>query len=478
MTAKPLLSILMAVYNEEQCITAIFDRVLSAPLPEVSGSAMQRELIVVDDGSTDSSLEVIQEYVRTHPEAPIRVLAHGHNRGKGAAVRTALAEASGEYSIVQDADLEYNPLEYPHLLRPLIEGKADVVFGSRFLAAGERRVLYFWHAVANHVLTTMCNIFADLNLTDMETCYKAFRTRLAQSIPLRSERFGIEPELTIKFARREARIYEVPITYSGRTYEDGKKIGAKDAFAALGVILRYGLSADIYKERGAEILDTLSRAKNFNGWMADTVSPYLGTVVLELGAGLGNLTRVLASKRRHYIATDIDSEHLSRLHARLHHRPNIETAVCDLTKSADFEPWLGKVDSVVCLNVLEHIEDDMAGLRNIYKCLKPGGRAVILVPQGSAVYGTLDEVLGHFRRYSKSELEGKMKSAGYRVERVLEFNRITYPGWYVNGRVLKRRHFSRFQVDLFDRLVWIWRRIDPFIPCPPTSVIGVGVRDS
>jgi glycosyltransferase involved in cell wall biosynthesis/ubiquinone/menaquinone biosynthesis C-methylase UbiE len=472
-----LLSILMPVYNEEEFIDAILDRVLAAPLPEISGTAMKRELIIVDDASTDGSLETIQEYIGSHPSAAIRLIQHERNRGKGAAVRTALAYASGEYSIIQDADLEYNPREYPNMLRPLLEGDADVVYGSRFLVAGERRVLYFWHAFANRVLTTICNIVADLNLTDMETCYKAFRTALAQSIPLYSDRFGIEPELTIKFAKREARIYEIPIGYSGRTYEEGKKIGLKDAFAALAFILRYSLSAGIYKEHGPDILDTLSRAKHFNRWMADTVSPYLGNEVLELGAGMGNLTRLLASRRRRYIATDIDVEHLSRLQARLHHRPNIETAICDLSRTEDFEPWTRKVDSVVCLNVLEHVEDDMSGLRNIRACLKPGGRAIILVPQGPGVYGTLDEVLGHFRRYSKTELEQKMKSAGYRVERILEFNRITYPGWYVNGRLLRRRHFSRFQLGVFDRLVWMWRRIDPLIPWPPTSIIGVGARD-
>jgi glycosyltransferase involved in cell wall biosynthesis len=467
----------MPVYNEEEFIPAILDRVLSAPLPGISGVEMKRELIVVDDASTDGSFETIQEYISRRPDTPIRLIQHDLNRGKGAAIRTALAHASGEYSIIQDADLEYNPREYSNLLMPLLEGKADVVYGSRFLVAGERRVLYFWHALANHLLTTMCNIVADLNLTDMETCYKAFRTTLGQSIPLRSQRFGIEPELTIKFAKREARIYEVPIGYSGRTYEEGKKVGIKDAFAAMAVIIRYALSPDIYKQHGPDILDTLSRAKRFNRWMADTVMPYMGNEVLELGAGIGNLTRLLAPRRRRYIATDIDTEHLTRLAARLHHRVNIETAICDLSRPADFEPWLGKVDSVVCLNVLEHIEDDMTGLRNIHGCLKPGGRAIILVPQGSAVYGTLDEVLGHFRRYSKAELEHKMKSTGYRVERILEFNRVTYPGWYINGRLFRRRSFGRLQLGVFDRLVWMWRRIDTLIPWPPTSIIGVGVRD-
>jgi glycosyltransferase involved in cell wall biosynthesis len=475
---EALLSILIPVYNEEEFLNAILQRVIDAPLPTISGRVMDRELIIVDDASTDGSFDVAKEFISTHPEARIRLLLHKKNRGKGAALRTALEHASGEFSIIQDADLEYSPQQYPSLLRPLVNGEADVVFGSRFLVAGERRVLYFWHALANKILTTLCNIVADLNLTDMETCYKAFRTQLAQSIPLMSERFGIEPELTIKFAKRDARIYEVPIAYFGRTYEEGKKIRGIDAFAALAAILRHGISGRVYKDYGPDILDSLSTASRFNKWMADTVSPYLGDEVLELGAGIGNLSRHLAGRRKRYIATDIDLEHIARLKARLQHRPNVETAVCNLSDANDFRLWRESLDSVVCLNVLEHIEDDIAGLENLYGCLRPGGRAVVLVPQGPGVYGTLDEVLGHFRRYTRSELEQKMNKAGFRFERMLDFNRITYPGWYINGRLLKRKHFSRFQLKAFDRMVWLSRRLDALLPWPPTSIIAVGVRDA
>jgi SAM-dependent methyltransferase len=433
-------------------------------------------LIVVDDASTDGSTEVVEAFIRDHPETPIRLVRHPRNRGKGAAIRTALEHAQGEFAIIQDADLEYNPEEYAKILPPLIEGRADVVYGSRFLAAGERRVLYFWHALANRVLTTLCNIAADLNLTDMETCYKAFRTSLAQSIPIRSNRFGIEPELTIKFAKRQARIYEVPITYRGRTYEEGKKIGAKDAFAALAVILRYWFSGDIYTRNGPDILDALSDADRFNRWMADTVAPYLGPEVLEIGAGMGNLTRHLARRRRRYIATDIDREHLARLEARLQHRPQLATRVVDLTRAADFEEFHASMDSAVCLNVLEHTGDDAAGLRNLYAALRPGGRAIVLVPQGAKNFGSLDVALGHVRRYSRAELENKMSAAGFRVERILEFNRITYPGWFLNGRILKRKTFSRFQLGVFDRLVPAWRRIDRFLPWPPASLIAIGTK--
>ncbi|HEV3196483.1 MAG TPA: glycosyltransferase [Bryobacteraceae bacterium] len=472
----PLLSIVVPVYNEEEFIRAVLDRVLAAPLP-ATGHAQDREILVVDDGSTDGTGEAIQEYIDQHPGAPLRLLRHDRNRGKGAAVRTALDHASGEFTIIQDGDLEYNPREYTRLLAPLLSGDADVVYGSRFVVAGQRRVLYFWHSLANRILTTICNIFADLNLTDIETCYKVFRTPLIRSIPISSNRFGIEPEITVKLARRQARIYEVPISYHGRTYDEGKKIGFGDAVAALGVLVRARLSSDIYKGEGPAILHVLSQANRFNRWMAEVVSPYLGKSVLELGAGMGNLSRLLSPRRRRYVATDIDAEHLTRLRFRLQHRPNLETAICDLTRPEDFAPFRAQMDSVLCLNVVEHIEDDLLGLRNIYSALSPGGKAIVLVPQGQAVFGTLDVALGHFRRYSASELASKMTKAGFRVERVIEFNRVTYPAWFFNGRVLRRRTFGRFQLAVFDWLVPLWRRIDRLLPWPPTSLIGIGVRE-
>src|SRR6478609_10252808 len=223
-----LLSILIPLYNEEDFISELLTRVLKAPLPD----GMERELIVVDDASNDGSLEIAEQFSQRYPET-VRLIRHSRNQGKGAAIRTAVEHAAGEFCIIQDSDLEYDPREYGNVLRPLLEGAADAVYGSRFMAAGERRVLYFWHSVGNRMLTTLCNVFADVNLTDMETCYKALRNSMIQSIPIRSNRFGIEPEITIKLAQRQARIYETPVTYHGRTYEEGKKIGFKDGLQAL-----------------------------------------------------------------------------------------------------------------------------------------------------------------------------------------------------------------------------------------------------
>jgi glycosyltransferase involved in cell wall biosynthesis len=469
--SRRLLSILIPVYNEEEFAGVLLERVLRAPLPE----GLDSEIVVVDDGSSDSSVEVVEQIASAHP-GRIRLIRHERNRGKGAAIRTAIDHAGGEFAIIQDADLEYDPAEYPKLLAPLVEGRADVVYGSRFVIAGERRVLYFWHALANHLLTTMCNMFADLNLTDMETCYKAFRLSLVKSIPLRSDRFGIEPEITIKLAQRQARIFELPISYYGRTYAEGKKIGLKDAIQAFLIILRYGLTRDTYKDNGARILDSLAQTRRFNRWMADTIAPYIGRSVLEIGAGIGNLTMHLSPRRKLYYATDIDEEHIARLSTRFQYRPSLQIRRCDLQCVDDFPDLQGRFDTVICLNVLEHVENDRTGLANIHSALVEGGRAIILVPEGMSIYGTLDKVLGHCRRYSEAELRSKVEAAGFRVETILYFNRVTRPAWFLNGRVLKRETFSAFQLGVFDRLVWLWRKLDRVLPWKPVSLIVVGVK--
>ena len=466
--ASPLLTVIVPVFNEEEFLPEILQRVLDAPLPE----PRTLEILVVDDGSTDGSVEIAASFQEKYPEI-VRLFRHTENRGKGAAIRTALEHARGTFTLIQDADLEYDPRDYARLLEPLVQGRAEAVYGTRFAVGVERRVLYFWNSIANRLLTTFVNFASDLNLTDVWTCYKACRTDLLRSIPIRSDGFGFEPEITIKLAQRQAPIYETPISYHGRTYEEGKKIGKLDAFFAIFTVIRFALQRDIYKDAGPEILDVLSGAPRFNRWMADTVRPYLGPRILEIGAGIGNLSRNLAPRRQRYIATDIDEEHIARLRSRLAHRPNVTIRYCDLSDPAHFDEIESAVDSVVCLNVLEHVDDDMTSLQNIWRALAPGGRAVILVPEGMSVYGELDRVLGHFRRYSERELRAKLEQTGFTVERVIEFNRITRPGWYVNGRLLKKRTFSRFQIWVFDRLVWLWRRLDNVLPWKPTSIIAI-----
>ncbi len=225
-----LLSVVVPVFNERDTIEELLRRVRAVSVP--------KEIIVVDDGSTDGTRSLLEQW---QDEPDLKIVFHPKNLGKGAALRTGFAHADGNVIVVQDADLEYDPSYYPQLIQPIVEGVADVVYGSRFLATGPHRVLYFWHSVANGWITTLSNMFTDLNLTDVETCYKAFRREVIQAIlaTLKEKRFGIEIELTAKVARRKYRIYEIGITYFGRTYAEGKKIGLRDAFRALWCVLRY-----------------------------------------------------------------------------------------------------------------------------------------------------------------------------------------------------------------------------------------------
>ena len=225
------LSVVMPVYNEQATLSEVISRVLAVPL--------EIELICVDDGSADGSREILSQLQVAHPQ--IRVLLQPKNMGKGAALRRGIQEATGDFVIIQDADLEYDPADYPALLHPLLEGKADVVYGSRFQGSGPHRVLYFWHSVANWMLTLISNALTNMNMTDMETCYKIFRREVLQSIPIEEDRFGFEPEITVKIAKRHLRVYEVGISYWGRTYEEGKKIGWKDGVRALWCLLKYTL---------------------------------------------------------------------------------------------------------------------------------------------------------------------------------------------------------------------------------------------
>jgi glycosyltransferase involved in cell wall biosynthesis len=463
------LSVLIPVYNERYLVGELLRRVLAAPLPD----SMERELIVVDDGSTDGTRDLLEKIAAENPTT-IKYLPQAKNGGKGAAIRVAIEAATGEFSIFQDADLEYNPNDYAAMLKPLLSGHADVVFGSRFLSSERRRVLYFWHSIGNYALTTLSNMLTDLNLTDMETCYKVFRTPVLKSIPIRSRGFGIEPEITAKIAKRGLRVYEVPISYDGRTYLEGKKITWRDGYRALAVMLKYWLIDDLYNEKyGHNILASISKAQRFNKWMADiAVRPYLGHRVLEIGAGIGNMTIQLLPRER-YVASDYDDLHLEVLNGLTHHATNLSACRIDAQNPDDFKALRNGVDTIVCLNVLEHIPDSRAALKNMFETLEPGGRVIILVPQGMWLFSPLDKALDHVKRYSPEGLREALATSGFEVEKVFNFNRIGVVGWALNGKLLGRKQMAKYQLKMFDSLVWLWRRVDWLFPWHGLSIVGV-----
>ncbi len=471
MDSRPQLSVIVPVYNEVATVRTLLERVMAVRIP--------KEIIVVDDGSTDgtpAALEEVQTAIPDTPDNRLTLLFRPRNRGKGAAVRAAIGRVTGDIVIIQDADLEYDPSEYPRLIQPILDGHADVVYGSRFVGS-PRRVLMFWHTVGNKLLTLVSNMCTNLNLTDMETCYKVFRADILKRIPIRSDRFGLEPELTAKVAHLRCRVYEVPIAYYGRSYSEGKKIGWKDGVSAAWTIVRFSVRPDIGREdEGFTTLRRVDALRRYSEFQWELMRPYVGHRVLEVGSGIGALTQYLA-KRARVVATDVDPEYLDILRRRYDHEPNVEVRALDLKLLSDNGIPPASFDTVTCANVLEHVVDDEAALRGMRRVLTPGGRVVLIVPALHALYGSIDRAIGHHRRYARRELAEKLRAAGLTVEHMSYFNMLGVAGWFLNARLLRRRTVPGLQARLNDRLVPLLRLERRLSPPFGMSLLAIGRSD-
>ena len=454
----------MPVYNESRTLRTIVAKVLESPVDA------EIELVCVDDCSKDDSLAILNELA--DKDARIKVVAQPVNMGKGKAIRTAIERMTGDFAIIQDADLEYDPNEYPIVLAPLLEGRADAVYGSRFAASEQRRVLFFWHSLGNKLLTLMSNMANDLNLTDMETCYKAVRGDLLKRLRLTSDRFGLEPEITARLAKVGARIYEVPISYHGRTYAEGKNIGWRDGLEALWLIFKFRfIDTRHTTDSGHVTLESLSGAPSISKWYFEQFQPYLGDSVLEAGCGAGNLTNHLIDAD-HLTALDIDDRHVDRVDKRFGHLDNVEVTSGDLDDPDTFASLTRTYDSVLCVNVIEHLEHPEVAAKGFAQVLGSGGHAMVLVPAHDWLFSAADEALGHTRRYDRESLTELMENAGFELVEIREFNRLGVLGWLIN-KALGRTTIGKLQARMFGLLLPLARLIEKFDNLPGLSFIAI-----
>ena len=453
------LSILIPVFNEQSFLARIVERVLAAPLP----GNMKRELIIVNDASTDRTASVIRDLCAKHPE--IRAFDQPHNQGKGAAIRRAIREMSGQYAIIQDADLEYDPNDYQAVLQPLIKGYADAVYGSRFTSREMRRIVHYHHKLANLFLTHLSNWATGLDLTDMETCYKAFRAELLKSIPLRSDRFGIEPEITAKLAKRGAVVYEVPIRYHGRRYDEGKKIGWKDGVSAIWTIVKYRLIDDCYEpEADTSQRQMMAYARNYTRWVAKMAAQRCGERIIELGAANGHVSRFLPQREK-LIVTDDNSHHIKVLQNQFDGNQTVDVVQLDATLPDEVEKYSQKqqFDTIVYLDQLAKSDNEITILTGIKQLLTPDGRLILTVPLGRWLFGSVDRSVGRVKRYGKREILTLLDKAGYKIMEYRSFNALAVPGLWVNSKLLHNSKLGKFQLKLYHTFVPLFAHLERFL---------------
>lgn len=462
------LSVLMPIYNERWTLAEIVRRVLASPVE------LEIELVAVDDCSSDGSWDLLQKLAAA--DSRIRPFRHPVNLGKGGAIRTAMDHMTGDLALVQDADLEYDPRDYPQLLEPLTAGLADAVFGSRYLGT-PRPANHLWHTLVNKFLTITSNLFTGLNLTDMETCYKLVRTDILRRLRIQAKTFTFEPELTCRLAQWGTRIYEVPVRYEGRSLLEGKKIRPIDGIKALWEIFRSAvLDTQFTSDLAHYDLVARQNARAEQKALAAELSVHVGRRVLDVSAGLGSLGGRMLS-RDHVVLADSRAEYVAGLHRRFAVRENTSIEQADLFSDADLARWQrGNFDTVLCGDLLERVADDRAALARLATILPEQGHLVVTALGGTLTTG--DRTIGRERRYRLAELCERVEAAGFEVVHACESGKLRGLSERLVNYFGESTVASPRQIAWNDRLLPFTRWTDHVLPGAGSQLVVVGRKRS
>ncbi len=445
---KVKLSIIIPVYNEINTILEVIRQVKQEP--------HDKEIIIVDDCSNDGTRELLQGI----HDNDIRVIFNEENKGKGNALKQAFPLVTGDIVIIQDADLEYYPDEYGNLIEKILQGKADVVYGSRFL--GAHRVFHFYHYVGNLAINFMANVLLNTNLTDLMTGYKAFKSEVVRKIILEADGFGIETEITVEVFKRGYKVYETPISYNGRGYDEGKKIRWTDFFKCLYWLIR-SISRGI--DVGQDTLLKMRLMVNNNIWSYNKIKPFLGKNVLETGSGIGTFSKYLAGKDRDVVFSDINNEYLKYLKNRFISNPRVKVVKADASKPQESFS-AEQFDTVISINVLEHLDTSDESLLGLCGILEKGGLLLLIVPAHKALFSLMDKRLGHYRRFSRKGLKEKVEAAGFSVQKAEYMNFLSAIGWFIAFNIFKKQAMSRFTIICADKLIPLTAFLERYIKFP------------